>query len=141
LRLAQGRVAEGTAHVNSERDRELGISGRRTARLPWRSLTATAHLALGERQAALSLAREEVDLAREFGAPRQLGIALRAAGVAEGGAKGLTLLQESIEVLEHSAARLELARSLADYGASMRRARQRSASRDPLRHALDLAHR
>ena len=141
FRLAQGRVAEGTADVNSARDRELGISGRRTARLPWRSLTATAHLALGERQAALSLAREEADLAREFGAPRQLGIALRAAGVAEGGAKGLTLLQESIEVLEHSAARLELARSLADYGASMRRARQRSASRDPLRRALDLAHR
>jgi DNA-binding CsgD family transcriptional regulator len=143
VRLAQGRAAEGLADVNSARDRELtsAVAGPRTARLPWRSLAATAHLALGEREEALPVAREEVALAREFGAPRQLGIALRAAGVVEGGAKGLGLLQESIAVLGRSTARLELARSLTEYGAALRRTRQRTASREPLRRALDLAHR
>jgi DNA-binding CsgD family transcriptional regulator len=143
LRLAQGRAAEGLADVNSARDRELTavVGGPRTARLPWRSLAAAAHLALGKREEALFLAREEVVLAREFGAPRQLGIALRAAGIAEGGVDGLALLQESIDVLDRSPARLELARSLTYRGAALRRARQRAAARDPLRRALELAHR
>jgi DNA-binding NarL/FixJ family response regulator len=73
--------------------------------------------------------------------PRELGIALRAAGLAEGGDRGIERLSESVQVLEVSPAVLEHARALADLGASLRRRGQRSHAREPLRRALDLAHR
>ena len=108
---------------------------------PWRSDAALARLALGAEDEARSLAAEEVALARAFGAPRALGIALRAAGLAEGGAAGIEVLREAAGVFEGSAARLEHARALADLGAALRRAGRRAESRDLLRLGLDLAHR
>ena len=50
----------------------------------WRSQAAQAHAALGRVNDARALAREEVALARRFGAPRALGIALRALGAVNG---------------------------------------------------------
>jgi DNA-binding NarL/FixJ family response regulator len=44
-------------------------------------------------------------------------------------------------VSKGSEAKLELARALIDVGAALRRSRQREHSREPLRRALDLAHR
>jgi DNA-binding CsgD family transcriptional regulator len=108
---------------------------------PWRSDAALAQLALGAERQARELAAEEVALARAFGGPRTLGIALRAAGLAEGGKRGIELLRQAAGVLEHSAARLEHARALAELGAALRRAGQRAESRELLRPALDLAHR
>ena len=43
--------------------------------------------------------------------------------------------------MEHSAARLEHAYALADLGGALRRANRRAEARDPLRQALELAHR
>jgi DNA-binding CsgD family transcriptional regulator len=108
---------------------------------PWRSGAALAELALGRPEAAREHAAEEVVLARELGAPRALGVALRAAGLAEGGGEGRAMLQESVSSLEASQARLELARSLAELGGALRRAGRRSEARKHLRRALDLAHR
>jgi DNA-binding CsgD family transcriptional regulator len=52
------------------------------------------------------------------------------------------MLRESVEVLEHSEVRGELARSLVELGSAMRRGRQAvSEARAILREALDLAHR
>ena len=78
---------------------------------------------------------------RVFGAPRALGIALRIAGLAQGGKRGLELLDESVAVLRSSPALLERAHSLAELGAALRRAGQRAAAREPLAEALDLAAR
>ena len=140
LRFAQGRTREGLKDALTAGDRELssGIAGR-SARIPWRSMAATAYMALDQREEALPLAREELATSREYGAPRQLGIALRAAGLVEGGATGMKLLRESIDVLSGSPARLELARSLTDHGAALRRARQPTEAREPLRRGLELA--
>jgi DNA-binding CsgD family transcriptional regulator len=77
--------------------------------------------------------------ARSWGTPRAIGMALRTAGLAEGGERGLELLEEAAAVLEPSPARLEHARALVDLGAALRRANRRAAARDPLRRALDLA--
>ena len=77
--------------------------------------------------------------AHAWGTPRAIGMALRAAGLVEGGARGLELLDEAAAVLEPSPARLEYARALTDLGAALRRANRRAAARDPLRRALDLA--
>ena len=107
--------------------------------LAWRSHLALALLGLDRRDEALELAREEVELARAWGSPRPIGVALRARGLAEGGAEGIETLRESVDVLEGSSARLELARSLVELGAALRRANERAEARELLREGLDLA--
>jgi hypothetical protein len=68
---------------------------------------------------------EELTYARSFGAARAQGIALRARGLIEGGKRGIRLLEEAVDVLRESPARLEYARALSDLGASLRRAGRR----------------
>ena len=65
---------------------------------------------------------------------------MRAAGLTEGGRRGIELLRQAAGVLENSGARLEHARAMTDLGAALRRAGQRAESREILRVALDLAH-
>jgi DNA-binding CsgD family transcriptional regulator len=108
---------------------------------PWRSDAALAHLALGAPAEARALAAEEVALAQAYHGPRTLGIALRAAGLTEGGRRGIELLRQAVRALEGSAARLEHARAMTDLGAALRRAGYRAGGREILRPALDLAHR
>lgn len=105
---------------------------------PWRS--SLALLLAPDDGEARALVDEELALAREWGARRPLGAALRAAGLLRG-PEGLQLLEESVAILEESPAVLERARSLIDLGAALRRTKRRSDARDPLRRGLDLAHR
>jgi hypothetical protein len=118
-----------------------GMPIRETGYVHARSGAALALLRLGQRQHACQLADAELADLRVFGAPRALGIALRAAGLARGGQEGLALLGESVAALDNSPALLERARSLAELGAALRRDGQRAAARDPLARALYLAAR
>ncbi|MGH3216119.1 MAG: ATP-binding protein, partial [Trebonia sp.] len=77
------------------------------AAIPWRSAAALSHSALGDSAAARRLAGEEIGLARRWGAAREIGVALRAAGLAEGAERGIELLTEAVIVLRGSTARLE----------------------------------
>jgi DNA-binding CsgD family transcriptional regulator len=141
LRVEQGRVREGLEDflaVGSLASRALATC---PSYLPWRSEAAHAHLRLGEREAAQRLAHEELELARVFGAPRTLGVACHAAGVAAGGDRGEALLREAVDAFAAGDARLERVRALADLGALLRRRNRRSEARDLLREALDGAHR
>jgi DNA-binding CsgD family transcriptional regulator len=97
-------------------------------------------LALGEADTARGLSDEELELARAFGAPRALGVALRAAGLVAGGEGGEALLRQAVEVLAGPDNRLERARAQADLGAHLRRANRRIEARDLLRPAVDAAH-
>jgi DNA-binding CsgD family transcriptional regulator len=106
-----------------------------------RSGAAQALLRLGERESAREVAQAELDDTRVFGTPRALGIALRVAGLAQGGERGLELLGESVATLRSSPASLERARSLAELGAALRRYGRRASAREPLTEALDLAAR
>ena len=108
--------------------------------MSWRSDAALSLAALGDRREASRLCAEEIELARQWGAARSLGIALRAAAVAEGGDRGLELLTEAVTVLRRAPARLQLARALLDLGAAHRRAGSRTRAREYLRESLDLAH-
>jgi DNA-binding CsgD family transcriptional regulator len=114
---------------------------RNPAFVPWRAQLVETLVALDRNADALPVAREAVELARCWGAPRAVGIALRARGLAEGGKAGLASLREAVETLEDSPAQLELARALVDLGAALRRGNQRSESREYLRRGLELAHR
>src|SRR4029453_18431428 len=87
------------------------VGSRNPAFIAWRSPAALALLQLGRRDEAGPLADEEVELARTWGAPRGLGAALRAAGLVEGGERGLELLEEAVDVLSGLPARLEHAKA------------------------------
>jgi DNA-binding CsgD family transcriptional regulator len=81
--------------------------------------------------------------ARRVGAPRALGIALRASGLIEaahGGLESLETLNEAETVLAGSGARLERARTLVEIGAVLRRAGRRRNARERLQQGHDLAH-
>jgi DNA-binding CsgD family transcriptional regulator/tetratricopeptide (TPR) repeat protein len=104
----------------------------------WRSALALM-LAGEDRDEALRLARDELEDARAVGQARAIGTALRTIGLLEDGAKGRRRLEESVEVLADSPARLEHARSLVEVGAALRRAGKRAAAREPLRGGLDIA--
>jgi DNA-binding NarL/FixJ family response regulator len=143
LRLAQGRPAE--ALTDFEACARMfspdvwGTEMRDVGYLHARAGAAQALLRLGQRESAVETARAELADVRVFGAPRALGIASRVAGLAEGGDRGLELLHESVASLRDSPAVLELADSLTELGAALRRAGQRSACREPLAEALELA--
>ena len=106
----------------------------------WRSPLALA-LPDGSSLEARALVADELRLAVSAGIPRAQAVALRASAVLEGGRRAIGLLEQSLCLLEHGDARLERARTLVELGAAMRRANERVAAREPLRAALDLAHR
>lgn len=142
LLMAEGQPREALTQLQ-ECARWEQHAGAEPAVVPvaWRSTAALAHLQLGETDEARELAARELQLARGFGAAPQLGGALRALGVVEGGTRGLALLEEAAAVLEQSAARLEHARALVDLGSLLRRCGRRTAATDMLRAGRELAHR
>ena len=145
LRLAQGRAEEALSEFQAcaamFAPEVWGVEVRDWGFLHARSSAALALLALGERDSARALAQAELEDVRAAGTRRGLGIALRVAGLAEGGTRGLELLGESVAVLEGSPALLERARSLGELGAALRRAGRRADAREQLAAALELAAR
>ena len=113
---------------------------RNPAMMPWRSDAALSLSARSDAQQARALCAEEIELARRWGAPRALGVGLRAAGVVEGGERGVALLRQAVGTLRDSPAPLELARALIDLGSALRRRGSRAEARELLREGLDIAH-
>ncbi len=95
--------------------------------------------ATGDAEAARSESDAALAYARVWGTPGYIGQALTVAGLIRGGEAGLELLREAVAELERSPARRELAVSLVELGAALRRRGERVAAREPLRRALDLA--
>jgi DNA-binding CsgD family transcriptional regulator len=139
LRIAQRRFGEALADLQAVGEIATRTNAPSPCYLPWRSEAALAELTLGESNTARSLSEEELQLARAFGAPRALGVALRAAGLVAGGQRGEALLREAVEVLDGPDTRLEQARALADLGALLRRNNRRVDARLVLRQAVDAA--
>jgi DNA-binding CsgD family transcriptional regulator len=139
LRLALGDAEGGLADLRTATGQLE--AGRFPPHLwPWRSAHAIALAGIGETDEPRRLAHEELELTRAFGAPRALGVSLRAWGLVSPDDR-LESLRESVTVLATSGAALEHARALIDLGAALRRAGHRSRSLDRLREGLDLAHR
>jgi DNA-binding CsgD family transcriptional regulator len=95
----------------------------------------------GDADEARSMAIEEVERARRWGAPSGIGVALRARALVQGGAESIDGLHEAAEILGPSVARLEHARALVDLGAALRRANRRAEARPVLQQGLDVAGR
>jgi len=141
LRLLQARPADALQDLLAAGQLLEQLQAPNPAYARWRSDAALALAALEQKDESRRLCAEELRLAHAFGAAGTLGAALRPAGLVEGGEEGLELLHEAVSTLSRSQATLEHARALTDLGAALRRAGRRSESREPLRQALDLAHR
>ncbi|MEV4319074.1 AAA family ATPase [Actinocrispum sp. NPDC049592] len=106
----------------------------------WRAGAVQAYLGLSQRGAAADMAAENLRLARSFGAPRSIALALRMMALVQRECE-LELLAEAVSLLDGSPAELEHAYCLIAYGSALRRAGHRTRSLDPLRRGLDLATR
>jgi DNA-binding CsgD family transcriptional regulator len=139
LQIEVGWTAAGLADLE-ECGRQLSQRGcLNPAVFPWRSEAALAHAQLGDPAAADRLAREELDLAREWGAPTAIGVALRALGLLGRGDQRTTLLGEAVGVLREAGAPLEEARAMRDLGRELLRTGKARQARAELRAALGLA--
>ena len=144
LPYARGRVALASGDRTAARDqalvardRLLAIEAPTAGFVPWRALASQAAGRVGERDRALELAREEVELARNGDCSRPTtGSALVVLGTVEGGEDGLTALREAVQLLDGSPAALEHARALVELGAALRRAGWDRDAREALREGL-----
>jgi DNA-binding CsgD family transcriptional regulator len=140
LRRAQGRAEEAY---------EVAVAAGETAEAalpylgycPWRCSAAQSALALGHRDRALELVRQELERLETTQILHERIRALRLAGICEGGEQGLATLREAVELGEAHPPRLETIHALIALGAALRRAKQGGAARGPLERTLDLARR
>ncbi|HYC81369.1 MAG TPA: AAA family ATPase [Solirubrobacterales bacterium] len=107
------------------------------ASTPWRTVKAEILDRLGRTEEAIALADEELAAARAWDARQPIGRALRVRGQLRR-EKGLDDLREAVATLEHSTARLELARALLALGTVLRHNRKPTEAREPLRRAQEL---
>ena len=138
VRHAAGQTAAAIADLRraGETFRALGLLNPSAS--SWRS-TLALMLTTDEHDEAHRLASEELKDASRIGQPRAIGSALRALGQLEGLAAGRESLEQAVNVLDGSPARLEHGRALIELGAALRRSGQRAAAREPLAAGLDIA--
>ena len=141
LRRALGRHAEARHDYLAAADRIPWLPFANPETHPWRIGLARCEAALGNDERARAIAAEAVEAARAADNPRGVGVALRVQGVVAGGAEGIELLSEAAETLGKTRARVQHAEALLEQGAALRRANHRKEAREPLREALELAHR
>ena len=108
--------------------------------VPWRSQAALALHQLGRTEEARALAREELALSRSWGAPRTVGISLRALGLVEGGQAGEQLLREAVEVLASRRPGSSMHALSSIWARCSAASNRRSEARKLLRQGVELAH-
>ncbi|MEZ5098264.1 MAG: AAA family ATPase [Thermoleophilia bacterium] len=136
LLLAEGRAEEALRH--SERAAERAGWKRHPRYATWRTHRALALDRLGRTDEAAAVAAEQLEIARDWGSPGTVGLALRVLGTIER-EDGIPRLEQACDLLADAPARLERARALAALGMALRRARRPADAREPLRAALELA--
>ena len=141
LRLAQRRYDEAHADLLLAADWWRRLRVRHPGVASWRVDDCEALVALGDSGSARNLALEHLELAERTGLPEPRGAALRALAHTAEPADAVELLEQAVNLLDPSPARLEHTRALVDLGSVLRRTNRRAAARDPLRRGLDLAER
>ncbi len=141
LAMSQHREQDAVEHFDAWRDTVMGIENPAFLSA-WRSATARAFVALGRGEEARALASEELVLARRFGAPRAVSVAMRAVAHVEahGDLDGpIAMLEEAVRIAAGSEARLEHCRANLELGATLRRGGRRTDAGRALGEALELA--
>lgn len=138
LRAEQERWAEVVALGAGVASR---AGGARNPGVAWRLPMALALARQGDAAAAHDLLEEHRSAVRRWGLPRAEGLLLHTEGLVLGGPEGVGCLERAVRVLDAAGERLEQARSMVALGALLRSDGQRSAAREVLVQALDLADR
>ncbi|PRY36214.1 LuxR C-terminal-related transcriptional regulator [Umezawaea tangerina] len=108
--------------------------------IPWRALAVRAYLAQGQREPAAALAKEDHEMARQWGTPRSLGTALLSVGLSADDEDAATrALLKATEFLSESTAKLTLAEAFFELGAQLRRRGQPDRAIPHLRRAVELS--
>jgi DNA-binding CsgD family transcriptional regulator len=141
LRLVQGALEEGVADLLALGEDAESRGFLNPAAIPWRQEVAPALATLGRAAEARGVIAVAEERARAFGAAHVIGMVLRSRALLEPRKRAIETLRESVAMLEPYGPPHELARSLVELGAGLRRDGQRADSREPLRCALELAHR
>lgn len=136
LLLAEGRHQEAAALLSRVGDRLESRVWRNPAWCPWQQNLASA-LAPTDPERAVSLARDAVKRARDFGAASAVGQALHTEAEVTGGPEGLDLHAAAVEYLECSPAAYELARALVGHGAALSRNGRLQEAADQLYRGLE----
>lgn len=116
LLIAENRPGEALAELDSIRQMQHGVVN--PVWRPWRSLRAQALAAGGHVSEAIELVREELALARGWGAPRLIGRTLWLLGelLERGGLDGCAEIREAADLLRPTTARVDHARALLSLG-------------------------
>jgi DNA-binding CsgD family transcriptional regulator len=136
LLVAEGRYEEAVEAADEIARRFPHTSSPPASR--WRPFKAEALDALGRRDEALAVAREELELARRSGSATGVGRALRVLGTIEG-EDGFASLYEAVDVLAAGAGCVEHAKALLALGTRMRLAGLPQEAAGHLAKALELA--
>ncbi|MGI8595119.1 MAG: LuxR C-terminal-related transcriptional regulator, partial [Solirubrobacteraceae bacterium] len=141
VRLAGGDAA-GAAEDLLECGRRLRDAGEpNPAYIDWRSCAARALGQLGDQDGARELVEEELTLARRFGAPRAIALALCARAALGEDEDEIDDLREAAEILDGSPAQLTRAHVLGDLGAAQLERGQRAEARETLHCAAEISQR
>ncbi len=140
-RLASRRRSDpaGLADLHEVASRAARAEYLNPAGLCWRSRTALAMRA-SDVEAARRLAADEVRRARAFGAPRALGVALRAQALVDEPERRIAGLEEACVVLATSRARLEEARARIDLGIAIGQSGATQHAQTVLGDGMTMAH-
>jgi DNA-binding CsgD family transcriptional regulator len=141
VRIASGDLRGGLAAVLDCGDRLVRAGYENPIPVPWRIWGTKACVQLGEFDTARQLANAAVEHARHWGTARAIGGAMHALGSATRGMAGVRLIQEGIELLESSPARLDLTHALIGLGTMQQEQGLHREARGTLRRALELAER
>ena len=139
---AAGRHAEARHDFLAAAERIAWLSLREPRGPRWRTGLARCEAALGNDEEARRLAAEAVRLAREAGGARGIGITLRVQGSSPAATRESSCCaRRSRRSCRHAGADSSTPQALVELGAALRRANFRREAREPLREALELAHR
>ena len=132
--LEQGRDSALAAGAAAE---EWGLNT--PGAFQWRPVSAEALALLGEHERATELIEAELESCRRYGSRRALGVAMRVAGRIDSDGRGVEILRGAVAELDRTPARLEHALALVELGVALRRTRQSTEARGPLRDGLSEA--
>src|SRR5450755_6387 len=141
LKMLEGRIDEALKDLLLDEQGAEALGVRNPAVTSWRCVAATALCAAERTTEARDLARENLELARAFGAPWALGMALRTAAEVGDPVDRLGLLTEAVGVLEPAGASLECAKATIDLGSVLISQGRQDEALSTLRRGADLAFR
>ena len=141
LKMLEGRIDEALKDLLLAEQGAKALGVRNPAVTSWRCVASTALCGAERTTEARDLASENLELARAFGAPWALGIALRTAAEVGDPLDRLELLTEAVGVLEPAGAALECAKATIDLGSVLIIKGRQDEALSTLRRGADLAFR